>query len=458
MIGAAAIALALLADALALAALGVLVSLVFDAGAPAAGLAAVLTVLGAGFVLPRVVGAALDERRTTAALLGLALAIVYTAAGLEATGDLSAWTFRWLPDFYREPEATMRAGAPAVAATLILAAAWARGAIRSDQDFDLEGHPRTLFIPFAIVIAAAVLGAGSSRAGDLATLTAAFFAVAVLSLACAQLALGGATLGTVRAGGVAGALLGGVAAVAVVGFLLFGVAARLLGPTVVPAVGAAVEAVLIVVLTPVAWALTAIFEHLFGGIDPFEGLNRAIEQAGQQSRGEPAGDTSVAEQVGLFGLRTLALLVFVGLLAGIVLAWTRARRRYARLREASASAGAAGSLRDDIRSMLGALFRGRAGGRPSPGDSAAARLYLEVLDDAEHRGRPRQPSQTPHEFAPVLHQTFMTAVTDDITRAFELARYGGREPGPAELAELERRWRDVRRGPAPGGPTRRPGP
>lgn len=123
MIGAAAIALALLADALALAALGVLVSLMFDAGAPAAGLAAVLTVLGAGFVLPRVVGAALDERRTTASLLGLALAIVYTAAGLEATGDLSAWTFRWLPDFYREPEATMRAGAPAVAAALVLAAA-----------------------------------------------------------------------------------------------------------------------------------------------------------------------------------------------------------------------------------------------------------------------------------------------------------------------------------------------
>jgi len=458
MIGAAAIALALLADALALAALGVLVSLMFDPGAPAAGLAAVLAVLGAGFVLPRVVGAALDEHRATAVLLVLALAVVYTAAGLEVTGDLSAWTVRWLPDFYREPESTMRSGAPAIAATLVLAAAWARGAIRTDQDFDLEGHPRTFVVPFAIVIAAAVLGAGSSRAGDLATLTAAFFAVAVLSMACAQLALGGATLGTLRAGGVAGALLGGVATVAVVGFLLFGVAARLLGPTVLPAVGAAVEAVLIIVLTPVAWVLTSVFERLFSGIAPFEGLNRAIEQAGQQPRGEPVGDTSVAEEVGLFGLRTLALLIFIGLLAGMVLAWTRARRRYARLRARSASASAAGSLRDDLRSMLGALFHGRAGRQPSPGDSAAARLYLEVLDDAEHRGRPRQPSQTPHEFAPVLHQTFRTEVTDDITRAFELARYGGREPGPAELTELERRWREVRRGPAQGGPTRRPGP
>jgi hypothetical protein len=42
----------------------------------------------------------------------------------------------------------------------------------------------------------------------------------------------------------------------------------------------------------------------------------------------------------------------------------------------------------------------------------------------------------------VLNQTFATPVTDDITKAFEAARYAGREPDARTIEELRRRWHD----------------
>lgn len=457
MIGAAAIGAALLADALALAALAALVSLAFAAGSPAAGFPLLMLLVLAGFFAPRLAGAWLEPRRATLAAAGTALALVLTAASLTAAGDLSGWTFGWLVNFYREPEATMEAGAPVLAAVLLFAGAWARGAARAEQDFDLEHHARTMLLPFAVVIASAVLGAGSARAGDLATLTAAFFAAAVVSLALAQLALGGATLGTLRSGGITAVLLAGVAAAAIVSFALFGIAMRFLGPVIGPPLGAAAERVLIIVLTPVAWLLTAIFERLFSGIDPLQGLERVLERPAAEQPAGSGGDQSLPEQVGLFGARTAALLLFTALVAGIVFAWTRARRRYAALREGAVRGDAAGSLREDVLGLLRGLRPGRRQAAPDPGASAAARLYFEVLDDAERRGHPRDPAQTPHEFAPVLHDTYRSDLADEITALFEEARYAGREPDPRTVAELADRWRQVRRGQARGGPSPRPG-
>lgn len=446
MIAGAATGLAMFADALALACVSTLVAQATVPERPDAGPISLLVLVLAGFAVPRLAGALVEPRHAMVAAVVGAVVTVFTVTSLEATGNLSAWTFHWLVDFYREPESTMRAGVPAVLITLLLAVAWARGASRAEQDLDLELHARTMFLPFAIAVVSCVLGAGSSRAGDLATLFAAFFATAVASLAMAQLALGGATLGAVRSGGITATLLVGTAVIAVAVFVVFGVLSRWLGPAVVPLAARAAERVLVALLTPLAWLLTELFERLFQGFDPFQRLQPVLEQAFTDQTANDTGGPTAAERVALFGLRTLGLIGFGAVLAVIVLAWTRARRRYARLRERSTPFGRSGGLAEDLRELWKSLPRlRRAPDRPDSG-RAAVRLYLAVLADAERRGHPREPARTPHEFQPVLHQAFQTPVTDEITQLFEEAQYAGRDPEPARVREAAARWYAVKRG------------
>ena len=120
----------------------------------------------------------------------------------------------------------------------------------------------------------------------------------------------------------------------------------------------------------------------------------------------------------------------------------RLRRRARELRPADESATGAGSLGDDLRSLLGSLFR-RGERHRSDGAAGVSRLYLEVLARAERDARPKLIGETAGEFAPVLSETFRTDVTDDITHTFEQARYAGREPDARTLRDLEQRWRSV---------------
>ena len=46
--------------------------------------------------------------------------------------------------------------------------------------------------------------------------------------------------------------------------------------------------------------------------------------------------------------------------------------------------------------------------------------------------------------APELADRYRDDVAEDITRAFESARYGGREFDPRTVAELRERWRSLR--------------
>ena len=89
------------------------------------------------------------------------------------------------------------------------------------------------------------------------------------------------------------------------------------------------------------------------------------------------------------------------------------------------------------------MFRRDGDGERHRGSGIHA-LYHAVLDDARKEGRSRADSETASEFAPALQSLFHNNATDDITRAFEQARYAGRPPAPQELAELERRWKESR--------------
>lgn len=445
MIAAGAVGAALVAEAIAWSLAGFVVSLAFSDGPGPIGWLSFLVVICAAFFVPGMVGARTENRRAHLAVVAFGVVLILGVTSLEVGGSLEALTFGWLVDFYREPESTLRAGAPAIAAVLLLAGAWATGAARASREGDLETHARSLALPFAMVIALALLSSGSARASEAAILVAAFFAAAVISLAWAQLALGGATLGAIREGGITAVLLGITTLVATLGFVVLGLGWRYFGDAVASVVGAAVEAVLVVILTPIAWILAFVVERLTGGGDPLAGLDRLTEFARTDVPAAGEDEPSVAERIGIFGLRTLALAAFAGLMAGIILLWTRVRKRYQGGSDAVSSLEAAGSLLGDIRSLLRGVLPGSRGTTLDPGASAAARLYLDVLHDAERKGHPRAPWQTPHEFAPVLHDTYATQVTDEITESFEEARYGGREPDFARLATLERRWRALRR-------------
>ncbi|MEP6872292.1 MAG: DUF4129 domain-containing protein, partial [Anaerolineaceae bacterium] len=72
------------------------------------------------------------------------------------------------------------------------------------------------------------------------------------------------------------------------------------------------------------------------------------------------------------------------------------------------------------------------------------RLYLDVLGQAALDGAIREPGETSTEFAPTLANRYRDDVTVDITRAFESARYAGRELDARTLDELRKRWKSVR--------------
>jgi hypothetical protein len=142
--------------------------------------------------------------------------------------------------------------------------------------------------------------------------------------------------------------------------------------------------------------------------------------------------------------RGFALLVAAAAVAGVVTLVTRLRKRRSGQPLDGRTADTTGSFSDDIRGFLRSIFSRGPTLASASANSAAIRLYQEVLRTAEASGRVREAAMTSREFAPVLSAQFQTPVTDDITHAFEQARYAGREPNARELAELEARWRAAR--------------
>ncbi len=400
----------------------------------------------AGYYLPRfAAGFDLPDQRGNLLTAGAGLILIYLLLRIQIAGDVAIWNFAWVADFVRDASDTLERGGRGIVGAALLLAAWARASFRSDDELEMETVAKSLALPFLVVIAVVILGAPSDRVGEIGRVAAGFFAVAVLALAASQLALSGTTIGEVRSGGIAAVLLGGTAAVAALGFLVFGVIAGLIGPTVGPIVANAIEWTLTIVLTPFAWLLTQIFERLFSGANPFADLaDNARLQAGDAT--DPnAGDRSVLERGSLYGLRILALLVVAGIVAASAFVFVRLRKRYAKARLVDGEGGSAGSVTGDLRNFLRSFIPGRSQRTHLAADSEATRLYIEVLERAAREGHPRADADTAREFAPVLEETYHAGVVvDEITAAFEEARYGGHEPDARTIADLRDRWHQVR--------------
>jgi hypothetical protein len=400
-----------------------------------------------GYGLPRMLeGFEIDQQKGSLAAGAVGLVAVYVLVRFTVQDSLAFWDLGWIADFMRDAQSTAEAGGHAVTGAILLIGAWTRATFRSNDEVEMESIPKAVAIPFAVVTVLVVVGAATDRSGEVARAGAGFYVVAILSLAFSQLALSGATFGDVRAGSTAGVMLAGTAAVAVVGLLIIGLLTTVLAPVVGPILSTTVETVLTIVLTPFAWALTKLFELLFAGNNPFPNImENAVRTSEEAANPDEAENRSAASEAGLFLMRTLALLIFLGVAYLAATMFVRLRRRRDLRAREDRETTVVGSLREDFGSMFRGLFSRRRGHDPGYATTEATRLYLEVLQKAEQAGHARPQGETAREFAPELNQTFATPVTDDITRAFEAARYAGREPDARMIEELRRRWQQEAR-------------
>jgi hypothetical protein len=347
----------------------------------------------AGYYLPRFVGGFNFQDRRAYAATGVAgLLLIYLVLRIEIAGDVAFWNFSWVADFMRDGSDTLERGGRGLLGAVLLLVAWARGTIRGSDDMEMEWVARSLAIPFGIVIAAVILGAPTDRAGDVGRTAAGFFGVAVVALAASQLALSGTTIGELRAGGITAVLLAGTVVVAGVGFLVFGVLAGIVGPVVGPVIMAVLERVLTILLTPPAWLLSQIFQRLFS-VTNFPDIAEAPQRLTDGSPSEP-GEQSILERGGIFGLRILALLTFIGIVAGFVMLYLRLKRRALNQRALDGESGTAGSALGDLRGLLRSFIPHRGGGEHLRGESDATRLYIEVLERQSARVT-REPTAIP---------------------------------------------------------------
>ncbi len=397
------------------------------------------------FGLPRLVASLELAPRVAGALTAaVAYVMIYGALRISEAGDFAIWDLSWIADFVRDAGEALDGSAPAVMGAIFLVAMWARSAARAANEVELEGTARSVSAPLVMVTAILIISAYTDRSGEIGRAGAAYYAVTLIALACSQLALSGATFGELRAGGTTALLIGGTFAVTVVGAFIFWIVFGIVGPIVGPPAERALATIFTVVLTPPAWLIEQLFRLIFrnGGFE-LDALQALQDSRGQIEEG-PKEDATAAQKAGGYLFRFVVLAVALAVVVGVVAWYTRFRRRAQRRPEDPGHSSSSGSLTDDLRGLFGSLFR-RGSSRPGPaGPSAAQRLYLEVLATAEKTGHAREPSVTPDEFAPSLQDAFHAAVTDDITAAFEDARYGGREPDARVIAELEQRWRDHR--------------
>ncbi|MGI8926764.1 MAG: DUF4129 domain-containing protein [Tepidiformaceae bacterium] len=412
---------------------------------PVSGVSFVAVALGA-FALPRAVPWFVTGTRSGYALIvGLAGLLLYSVLRLEFAGDLALWDLSWISVVVSDAEAGPQRGGEITVGAILLFALVVRSIIRSGGDVDMEVIPRQVGLPFAAVTLVLILGAATDRTGEIARAGAAFYALAILALAFSQLALSGATIGSIRAGGVTAILLGGTIAATAACVLVFGLLFGILGPIIGPALGAVVETVLTILLTPPAWLIDRLFSLLFANATPFPEINAEQFTQGrlEEARDGPESGASPWSQFAAMAFRVFGLLLLLALAAGMIAMVTALRRRAKPPAAASPSTSTAGSLAADARELMRSLFRRPRRMLPGSTDSAAVRLYREVLAKAEQRGHPRPLAETAGEFAPTLAVTFDSSVTDEITAAFQEARYAAREPGESAFADLERRWRTL---------------
>ncbi|MGD9935485.1 MAG: DUF4129 domain-containing protein [Dehalococcoidia bacterium] len=391
------------------------------------------------FSVPRAVQS-LDLRPgPSAAVLGVsAYVALYGLIRLQFAGDFELWNLSWMADFVRDPGATLENRGSVVAGVIIAVALWARSALRSGQDIELAALVRSVTAPFVIVTAVVAMSAYSERVGIVGRGGAAYYVVAILSLAFAQVSLSGATFGELRAGGTVLTLLIGTFGAAVACVVVFWLVFGIIGPVIGPIIEQTIFLILTAILTPIAWVLEFVLSRLLGDGNALPDI--AVPDAIQErASDDPDSAASPAERGGIYAARIFMLFVGLAVLAIVIAFYTRLRRHINRPPLEGDASQLSGAFREDMSSLLRSMFR-RGHADPGTASSEARRLYLSMVEQARKDGIGREPADTPEEIVPRVAAVYEPLIARDITDAFIQSRYAGREPDAARLADLQRRW------------------
>ena len=357
--------------------------------------------------------------------------------------------------FVADPDADRARGASRAVTIGGVTLIWLRFLFAGRGPITFERSLRGFGVGFAVAAAAAFLAAASG-AETAAWLVMPYFVLGALSLATAHAARAPEDQTAARRDapwvlamlGTAGAL--GALAVAFVLLSLLDVQ-RLLAP-LGTALLTVVAWLLIVVLTPIFWAVERLLDLVARDVD-LASVRTQVEQAvlepdeGRQGRLRLPGWTGDVLRAGL-----AAGALWIAWRAGRWL-FARAQRgrtgEYAEVRRTGAGGVGLGAM---LRSLLP---RPPAQPRDDGGWLArtrAYRLFGRMLAAARQRGIERRPGQTALEFGAVAGERLEAPPFAGIAGAFDGARYGRREPPPERLAALERAFAEWELAhPPPGG-------
>ena len=389
------------------------------------------------------------------------LAITFVALQIIGRADLSesarVWDMSWLIDLGSPSSDVWRqAGAlDELIAGLMLVPIWFRGVALGSDDLDERPFTRTVLLGFAVLVVGFILAdnAGVESIVQISAIVWALVCVVAVALKNASRPMTTQQGGGIQTGLMLTATLVAVTAgIAIALLLVVGIVAGVAGSGVVApvldALGFVLEYIvkgIAYLLYPIFWILREILEAVRReDVEPIEVLSEGFgrppeDPAAPEAEPDPTPGIVLARVFGGIG----AVLLF------LLLAWLffrRFLRRRPQLEEERESvwseADVLGDLFGGLRNLRGRFRRGRADGRP---DAPIAALYYEVLADADARGSPRPVARTPLQFASVLERVYGSSAPAEISNAFSLFRYAGREPDAEALRRLRERWEQTQR-------------
>lgn len=414
--------------------------------------------LALGFAAARLLGSReLSNRQRI--FWGLAITLI--ALQIIGRADLSEsariWDMSWLIDLGTpSSEVWRRAGAlDELIAGLMLIPIWFRGVALGSDDLDERPFTRTVLFGFAVLILGFILAdnAGVESIVQISAIVWALVCVVAVALKNSSKPMTTQQGGGIQTGLMLSATLITVTAgIAIALLLVVGIVAGVAGSGVVApvldALGFVLEYIvkgIAYLLYPIFWILREVLEAVRQeDVETIEILSEGVglppeDLDAPEAEPNPTPGIVLARVFGAIG----ALLLF------LLLAWLffrRFLRRRPQLEEERESvwseADLIGDLFGGLRNLRGRFRRGAAAGRP---DAPIAALYYEVLADADARGSPRPVSRTPLQFASVLERLYGSAAPADISNAFSLFRYAGREPDAETLRQLRQRWEQTQR-------------
>lgn len=434
---------------------------VADAAAGGAGpsLPIVLLAAGGGFALMRLV-----QRWDFGSGLGSIVLVAGTILGVNlllhaSMGHLQFWDVSGFVDFIDNPDGYTAGGVnlqefianpeldqahgSAIAITSIgLMLVWFRFMLAARGSISLDRMARSFTISFVVVVFVIFLARATGYTSP-ARWAVPQFAIGMLGLAIGnheravptEQAANRASPWLTSVGGTIGLLLVSGGLLGMFAYLNAGAVLGVIGDGVF----AVVRVLLVVVLTPIAWAMEKVFAWFFNGRsiqEMFPAIPDVVLEAPPEGT-EVDDDVTVVPPFIVNSLKffAVALAVYVMYLMGRFMVGRRETTTEVVDETRSTSSGGAG-----IGQLLADLVH--FGRKPDPNAwmdrHPAYALYGRAVADATDRGLPPLPAETPTEFASAARRHLAAEPFVPIAEMFERARFGRHFPPDDSMREAAR--------------------